>query len=95
MVPPLPSSKELVLAIPSSHMLAEWKDSKLYSSWVLQNIKGISQLLGITYYGFDDRALALFAELEERNCKNIDVSCQCNKGKKRQHEMGSRELKCL
>lgn len=58
--------------------------AQIYSSCVIQNIKGINQLFGVSYKGFEDRALALFAEWDKRNGKKDATSLQTNKGKKKQ-----------
>lgn len=92
---PSPISSEMTLIIQLISVSAEWSEAQIHSSWVIQNIRAISQMLGVSYDGFEDRALALFAELDRRNAQKTETSPQTNKGKKKQQVGGSRELKQL
>lgn len=50
--------------------------------------------MSVTYVGFVDKAISLFAELEKRNWK-MEAGPQLKKGKKKQQDAGTRELRRL
>lgn len=62
---PIPVSKELVVLNHPLLVSDEWSDTQIYLSWVRQNMKSVSQILSVTFEGFEDQALALFAKLEK------------------------------
>lgn len=58
-------------------------------AWVLQTLKEICHVMGISCEGFEEELLALFAAIEASNSKQASASCS-SLGKR-----GSRELKSL
>lgn len=82
------STSDLVLA--GEIEMTETEIDHFYSTWVRRNIIRVSKLLGVTFEGFDQQAMALFVELEKRMLKKKKRAESTSKPKRKMIEGGIR-----
>lgn len=70
-------------------------DSVSHSARVKSNFQKISRLLGMSFFGFEDRVMELMEEMEARNGSDHQNGMLAMKGKKKPGNSCSRELKRL
>lgn len=87
-------SKEIVMLDQLSNVNLNG-EAHFYSKWALQNIKNINKSLEVLFNGFEDEAMAQFAELEKRMGEKKNGEETVRTVKKKQHDGGARELKGL